>query len=167
MKINFSLNNENIVVDTSPDTALSAILRENGIFSAKKGCDKGFCGACTVLLNNRPVPSCIVPVAMVRNSSVITLEYFCNTEDFKDIQAGFKSAGVELCGYCNAGKVFEAYDIIYKIERPDRNYIAKQVSYFPCNCTETETLVNGIILAANNRRKRLEKLSQGKVNGKK
>ena len=76
MKINFSLNNENIVVDTSPDTALSAILRENAIFSAKKGCDKGFCGACTVLLNNRPVPSCIVPVAMVRNSSVITLEFF-------------------------------------------------------------------------------------------
>lgn len=167
MKIPFTLNNEAIVLDTNPDTVLSTILRENSIFSAKKGCDKGFCGACTVLLNNNPVPSCIIPMAIVRNSSIITLEYFCNTEDFQDIDAGFKAAGIELCGYCNAGKIFEAYEIISKIEKPEKNFITKQVSHFPCNCTETAVLVNGIIMAANFRRKRLYELSIGKNNGKK
>lgn len=167
MKIPFTLNNENIVVDTNPDTALSAILRGNAIFSAKKGCDKGFCGACTVLLNNKPVPSCIIPIAVCRNASIITLEHFCNTEDYNDIQNGFRSAGVELCGYCNAGKIFEAYEIITKHEKPDRKYIAKQIFHFPCNCTESETLVNGIILAANYRRKRLEKLTEENQYGKK
>ena len=88
MKIPFILNNENIVVDTNPDTVLSKVLRENSIFSAKNGCDKGFCGACTVLLNNKPVPSCIVPMAIVKDSSIITLEYFCNTEDYNDIKEG-------------------------------------------------------------------------------
>ena len=163
MKIPFVLNNENIVIDTNPDTKLSTILRENLIFSAKKGCDKGFCGACTVLLNNKPVPACIVPIASVRNASVITLEYFCNTEDYQDIKAGFKAAGIELCGYCNAGKIFEAYEILSKHTRPEKQNITKQVSHFPCNCTETAALVNGIILAANHKIKRL----QGKANGKK
>lgn len=157
MKIPFILNNESIVLDTEPDTVLSTILRENSIFSAKKGCDKGFCGACTVLLNNKPVPSCIVPVALIKNASIITLEYFCHTDDYQDIKAGFKAAGIELCGYCNAGKIFEAYEIISKQEKPEKKFIAKQVSHFPCNCTETEALINGIILSANYRRKRLGK----------
>ena len=175
MIIDFTLNNEKIVVDTNPDTKLSVILRENAIFSAKKGCDKGFCGACTVLLNGKPIPSCITPISMVRGGIITTLEHFCNTEDYQDIKTGFNSAGVELCGYCNAGKIFEAYEIISKHEKPEKEFISKQVSYFPCNCTETETLVNGIILSANNRRKRLStkiaektpiKLS-GKTYGKK
>jgi len=166
MKIPFILNNENIVVDTNPDTVLSKVLRENSIFSAKNGCDKGFCGACTVLLNNKPVPSCIVPMAIVKDSSIITLEYFCNTEDYNDIKQGFKAAGIDLCGYCNAGKIFEAYEIILKFERPEKAFVSKQVSHFPCNCTETAVLVNGILMAANFRRKRLSETQTGKENGK-
>ena len=57
-----------------------------------------------------------------------------DTEDYQDIKAGFNSAGVELCGYCNAGKIFEAYEIISKHEKPEKEFISKQVSYFPCNC---------------------------------
>ncbi|MEE0999674.1 MAG: 2Fe-2S iron-sulfur cluster-binding protein [Treponemataceae bacterium] len=167
MKIPFILNNENIVVDTNPDTVLSTILRENAIFSAKKGCDKGFCGACTVLLNNKPVPSCIVPMAIVKDSTIITLEYFCNTEDYQDIKNGFKAADIELCGYCNAGKIFEAYEIISKFDRPEKSFVTKQVSHFPCNCTETAVLVDGILLAANYRRKRLSENTTGKDHGKK
>ena len=166
MIIDFTLNNEKIVVDTNPDTKLSIVLRENAIFSAKKGCDKGFCGACTVLLNNKPIPSCITPISMVRGGSITTLEYFCNTEDYQDIKAGFTSAGVELCGYCNAGKIFEAYEIILKFEKPEKAFISKQVSHFPCNCTETAVLVNGILMAANFRRKRLSEKQIGKENGK-
>ena len=145
MKIPFILNNENIVVDTNPDTVLSKVLRENSIFSAKNGCDKGFCGACTVLLNNKPVPSCIVPM---------------------DIKQGFKAAGIDLCGYCNAGKIFEAYEIISKFEKPEKAFVSKQVSHFPCNCTETAVLVNGILMAANFRRKRLSETQTGKEYGK-
>ena len=66
MKIPFTLNSEDIILDAEPDTKLLQLLRDNGIFSVKDGCKKGSCGSCTVLMDGKPVPSCIIPSAAVR-----------------------------------------------------------------------------------------------------
>ena len=64
------------------------------------------------------------------------------------------------------GKFEEAYEIISKFEKPEKAFVSKQVSHFPCNCTETAVLVNGILMAANFRRKRLSETQTGKEYGK-
>ena len=155
MKIPFILNSENIILDAEPDTKLLQLLRDNGIFSVKNGCKEGSCGACTVLMDGKPVPSCIIPSAAVRHSSIETLEYFMRSKDYSDIDAGFRQAGVKLCGYCNAGKIFAAWSIISTDARPARETVIKVARYFPCRCTDTETLASGIMMAATARRKRI------------
>lgn len=155
MKIPFTLNSENIILDAEPDTKLLQLLRDNGFFSVKDGCKKGRCGSCTVLLDGNPVPSCIIPSAAVRHTSVETLEHFMKSPDYADIEAGFKQAGVELCGYCNAGKIFATWSIISRDPRPTKENVIKAARFFPCRCTDAETLTSGIIMAAAIRRKRL------------
>lgn len=148
MKVPFTLNDEDIILDAEPETKLLVLLRENGIISVKEGCRKGRCGACTVLIDGRPVPSCIIPAAAVRHAEVQTLEHFMKTLEYRNIEVGFRQAGVTLCGYCNAGKIFAAWSIISQDPRPVKENIMKTVSHFPCRCTDAETLTNGILAAA-------------------
>lgn len=155
MKVPFRLNDEDIILDAEPDTKLLNLLRNNGFFSVKDGCKQGRCGSCTVLMDSKPVPSCIIPSAAVRHSNVETLEHFMKTQDYSDIEVGFRQAGVELCGYCNAGKILTAWSIISTDPRPAKENVMKTVRFFPCRCTDAETLATGIVMAAVARRKRI------------
>lgn len=162
MKIPFSLNDKEIVIDAEPDKKLLYILRDNNLFSVKCGCEEGYCSSCTVLLDNKPVPTCIVPIASIRGRKIVTLEYFQKTKDYEDIDNGFKKAGIHLCGFCNTGKIFTAYQIISKTARPTKEHILKEISQLECKCTNRDILVNGILLAASLRRERFSGLPHGK-----
>ncbi|MBQ0166999.1 MAG: 2Fe-2S iron-sulfur cluster binding domain-containing protein [Treponema sp.] len=162
MKIPFTLNGDDIVIDSEPDEKLINILRDSGNFSVKCGCNSGSCGSCTVLLNDKPVPSCLISAAAIRDCKVVTLDAFKKTPFWKDIDAGFRQSDVHLCGYCDAGKVFAAYDIIKVNRRPTKEDVIAIMKQFPCKCCETETLANSIIFAAAAHKKR----TAGKQNGK-
>lgn len=174
MKIPIKLNGENIVLDVPSGRMLLDVLRERGLVLAKCGCTslvhrtrsgkkqghgygaRQICGACTVLLDGVPVPSCIVPVAIARDSEVITLEYFAKTPAYSDIIRGFKIAGVELCGFCNAGKIFAAeYLLRTKTKKalvlPSLKTIYEGISFLSPCCTSMKQLSEGIIHAFNNR----------------
>lgn len=156
MKIPLYINDVSVVLDTAPDVLLNTVLRENSILSPKKGCEKGFCGLCTVLIDNKPVPSCIVPIASVRGCRIVTLEHFRKTDDYKDIEKAFKTAKLELCGYCNAAKIFAAYEVICKYPYPTYEKIYSYVTHFKCNCCETESLIKAIGMASVFRTRRLQ-----------
>lgn len=162
MKIPFILNGDDIVIDSEPDEKLINILRDSGNFSVKCGCNTGNCGSCTVLVDDKPVPSCLLTAAAVRDCVVVTLEAFKKTTFWKDIESGFKQNGVHLCGYCDAGKIFATYDLIRSGERPEKEYVMDIMKQFPCKCCETEVLANGVLAAATSRKKRMT----GKQNGK-
>lgn len=147
MKISLTLNSEKITLDYSPDKTLMNILRDQGCLSIKSGCGKGFCGSCTVLMDGNPVPSCKVPLGLARNSEIITLEYFTKTSEYKSIMSGFKKAGISLCGYCNAGKIFGTYRILCMAKKMEREDIAQELkSLSPC-CVDMDTLINGVAYA--------------------
>lgn len=148
MKIALTLNNSPIVIDADPSEMLIVVLRKLKYFSVKLGCSPRNCGVCTVLLNDRAVPSCRLPVGLVRDSDVVTLEYFEQTEFYKDIMKGFEMAGIHLCGYCNAGKIFAAYEIIKYQSRPTRESIYEFISHLDDCCVERDTLINGILHAS-------------------
>ncbi|MCR5319446.1 MAG: ferredoxin [Treponema sp.] len=188
MKIPVNLNEEQTVLDAIPSEPLLNVLRRMGIFSVKCGCQDGFCGNCMVLLNGKPVPSCQIPCGIVRDNNVTTLEFFTNPkkkeailnddkkakkpspqkptdfteEDFllyKDIISGFSEAEIHLCGYCNAGKIFTAYYILKNTPRPSASKIMDHIKDLNCCCTDTLSLLNGILKASAIRESREEKNS--------
>ena len=156
MKIPVTLNGNKTILDAHADESLMKVLHKNGCPSVKSGCSGGFCGACTILLDDRPAAACKIPAGIVRNSDIVTLDYFVKTEEYSIIMNGFQKAGIKLCGYCTAGKVFSAYQILKASKMPTRQEITDYVkSLSPC-CTDLETLVNGILYSIQiaNRRQR-------------
>lgn len=147
MKIPLTLNDKKIVLEAEPDEKLINILRREKLFSVKHGCAKGFCGACTVLLDGKPVPSCIIPVGIIRDGSIVTLEHFKTDPLYNDIMTGFKKAGIHLCGYCDAGKIFCAYEVLINYYRPDQNQLYSAINTYDCCCTDRDQLANGILYA--------------------
>ena len=115
MKIKFELNGHPIEVDENPRKKLSEFLRQNNYFSVKKGCGHGSCNSCTILVNDEPMLSCIIPLAKIINSKITTLEHFMKSDDYEDIEKAFKELDINFCGFCNAGKIFTTYQIIKNI----------------------------------------------------
>lgn len=144
MKIQFNLNEKDITVETQADTSLMEVLRDLGCNSVKYGCGSGICGSCTVLLNNKPVSSCKIPVALVHTSSIVTLESFSKTEEYQFIIKGFEKAGIKLCGYCNSGKIFTAYSLLQYKTIPKTDEIEKKFKNLSPCCTDTNSLVAGL-----------------------
>lgn len=149
MKIPVTLNGDKTTLEAPCDESLRNVLRENGCLSIKKGCSKGQCGSCSILMDGKIVASCKIPAGIAMNSDIITLEYFSRTEEYKSIMEGFQKAGITLCGYCNAGKIFSAYQFLNTPRKLTRNEIKSMVENLSPCCTELDTLVNGIIYAIN------------------
>ncbi|MDR3130728.1 MAG: 2Fe-2S iron-sulfur cluster binding domain-containing protein [Treponema sp.] len=156
MKVNFILNGEDVAIHAEADERLLDILRGSfKLLGAKAGCLSGRCGACFVIINNKVVPSCIVPAFRVRNSEIITIEGFSQTDEYYDIDAGFSRAGVECCGYCDSGKILSVGALLERIARPSREEILSAFTGIRCRCTEPESIVEGVLIAADIRQRRL------------
>ena len=162
MKIPVILNNEKIILSAEPSENLLTVLRREKFYSVKCGCEKGVCGNCMVLLNDKPVPSCSIPVGIIRDSRIITLEALKNDPVYQDIITGFNQAGLHLCGYCNAGKILTAWKILQDKQRPEINTIRNSIKGLALCCTDYDSLANGILYAVAAKHKR-----EGKQNGKK
>ena len=147
MKIPIIINNTKTVIESQPDKSLLSVLRSMKLFDTKTGCAQGICGNCTILLNGKPVPSCKIPVAIVKDQTVTTLEYFKQTEIYSNIIKGFSKAGIKMCGYCNAGKIFAAYSIITSGKKPVKQFIYEHIKNLSLCCTDIKTLAEGIIYA--------------------
>ncbi|MDR2071450.1 MAG: 2Fe-2S iron-sulfur cluster binding domain-containing protein [Treponema sp.] len=156
MTINFILNGEDEAIHCEADGRLLDILRGSfNLLGTKTGCLSGRCGVCFVILNSKVVPSCIVPAFRVRNSEIITIEGFSQTTEYQDIVTGFSRAGVECCGYCDSGKILAAGVLLERIPRPSRNDVLAAFTGIRCRCTEPESLVEGVLAAADIRQRRL------------
>ena len=147
MKIPVILNGTKTILEANAEDSLMKGLHKNACLTVKNGCGQGFCGSCTVLLNDIPVGSCKIPVGIVKGNDIVTLDYFAKTEEYELIMQGFNKAGIKLCGYCNAGKIFAAYQILKMPKIPTREEISESVKNLAPCCTDLDTLVNGIIHA--------------------
>lgn len=155
MIVSFTLNGEAVSVRTDPDQRLIEILRTNfGLTAAKRNCLKGSCGACSVLLNGRLVPSCMVQAFAVKDQSVMTLEGFSKTWDYIDIERGFLRAGAKPCGYCAAGKILATQALLEENPEPDDREILDAFTGIRCRCTHYPTLIHAVRLSAEIRSRR-------------
>ena len=162
MKIPVILNGKKTVLDAEPSEKLITVLRRMKIYSVKCGCMEGHCGNCMLLLNDEPVVSCRIPVGIIRDAQIVTIEYFKNSPIYRDIIQGFNQAGMHLCGYCTSGKVFTAYGVLKKYYRPDLKQLYSAIKGIDCCCVDKDTFANGILYAVAAKHTRENKNSNAK-----
>ena len=119
-----------------------------GLTGTKQGCELGDCGACTVLLDDKPVNSCLVLAAQVDGSRVTTIEGLARNGKLHPIQQAFVEAGAIQCGYCTPGMVLKAKALLDTNPKPTRREIREAMVGNLCRCTGYFKIVNAIEKAA-------------------
>lgn len=134
--ITFQLNGKETTVSIEPQETLLRMLRERLLLTGTKmGCEESECGACTVLIDGRPINSCTVPAAKVHGKTVITIEGLSYDEDLSFVQKSFVEAGAVQCGFCIPGVMLSAKALLDKYDRPTDEQIRSELSGHLCRCT--------------------------------
>ena len=134
--ITFNLNGKDTTVAVEPQETLLRLLREKLLLTGTKmGCEESECGACTVLIDGRPVNSCTVPAAKVSGKKVVTIEGLDYDEDLSFVQQSFVEAGAVQCGFCIPGVILSAKALLDKYDHPTDEQIRSELSGHLCRCT--------------------------------
>ena len=143
--VSFNLNGEDIQVLAEPNRTLLDLLRDDlGLTGTKKGCEAGECGACTVLLDGRPVNSCITLVAEVEGCRVITVEGVAQDGQLTPLQRQFIDKWAFQCGYCTAGMIMSAKALLDRNPHPTEQEIREAIEGNLCRCTGYVKIVEAI-----------------------
>jgi aerobic carbon-monoxide dehydrogenase small subunit len=155
MNIKFKLNGKNVAVEAPGGERLIDLLRERlNLVGTKEGCGKGECGACTVLLDNKPVCSCLILVSQVIGRKVMTIEGVESDARLKEVQNAFEQTGSVQCGFCTPGMVLSAVALLNDNPKPSRDEIKRALSGNLCRCTGYEKIFDAVELAADNKQKK-------------
>jgi len=135
-QIRFMLNGEEVDVSFAPYKTLLEVLREDlGHTGTKHGCELGECGACAVLLDGKPVLSCLVLALECSGRKVLTVEGLCSDGRLHPLQDAFADLGAAQCGYCTPGILVTAKALLDANPHPNRDEIREAVSGNLCRCT--------------------------------
>ncbi len=133
--ISFKLNGKKAEIVTDPNATLLWVLRNQlELTGTKYGCGTGFCGACTVLVDNETVRSCSVPVSDVAGKSVITIEGLAQKGKLHPVQQAFVDHDALQCGYCTPGMILTAVALLKKNPVPTRLQIVEGMEDNLCRC---------------------------------
>ena len=145
MNITLNLNNQPQKLKINPGQRLIDWLRvEVNLTGTKEGCGEGECGACTVLLNEKPVNSCLVLMGQLNNDSIITIEGIRQTEYGQKLIDSFIKHGAVQCGFCTPGMIVMAYSLIQKKQPVTIEKIKEQISGNLCRCTGYKKIISAI-----------------------
>ena len=135
-QIRLALNGEEIDVSFAPYKTLLEVLREDlGHTGTKHGCELGECGACAVLLDGRPVLSCLVLALECDGRQVLTVEGLGTDGNLHPLQDAFADLGAAQCGYCTPAILVTAKALLDQNPHPSRNQIREALSGTLCRCT--------------------------------
>lgn len=145
MKITFKLNNKSVHAECRPNTRLLDLLREDlGMTGTKEGCGIGECGACTVLVDNEAVNSCLLLAVQVNGKEVLTVEGLAQNGKLHPLQQSFLEAGAVQCGYCTPGMLLSAYALLRQNPNPTENEIKEAIAGNLCRCTGYKQIITAI-----------------------
>ena len=144
-EIEFKLNGDVKRAHVEPNDVLLDVLRGDfGIKSPKVGCDRGDCGACTVLLNGRTVRSCLVLAVEADGAEIATLEGAGARKWVGRLQKAFHEKNAFQCGFCAPGVILSAAELLEKKKRPPEREIKEAIAGNLCRCTGYEPIVEAI-----------------------
>ena len=145
MQIEVSVNNKKVIKEISPSKRLIDFLREELFLTGtKEGCGEGECGACTVLVNNKPVNSCLLLAAQVQNKDILTIEGLRETKIGKKLIVSYTELGAVQCGFCTPGLIVISYSLLKELKNPSLEAIKKTISGNLCRCTGYQKVVKAI-----------------------
>jgi len=149
--IRFELNGKKTEILLDPKLTLLWVLKTQfGLTGTKFGCGIGFCGACTVLINNEPVRSCSVPVSEVAGKKVITIEGLAPKGNLHPVQQAFIEHDALQCGYCTPGMIMQTVSLLMKNPNPSEQEIAHGLEENLCRCGAHVRIVKAVQTAAKN-----------------
>ncbi|RLB33813.1 MAG: (2Fe-2S)-binding protein [Deltaproteobacteria bacterium] len=144
--INVTINGVEYELGVKPNLTLLDLLRyEVGLTGTKKGCETGECGACTVILDGKPVTSCLVLAVQAKGKKILTIEGLEKDGNLHPIQQAFVDKGAIQCGFCTSGMILSAKHLLEQNPSPSEAEIRKSISGNLCRCTGYQKIVQAII----------------------
>jgi xanthine dehydrogenase YagT iron-sulfur-binding subunit len=135
LKLRTTVNRQPVEIDVDPRTSLLDLLRERlALTGAKKGCDHGQCGACTVHVDGRRVASCLTLAAKVAGREVTTIEGLSDGEALHPMQQAFIDHDALQCGYCTPGQIMAAVALVKEGNATSKERIREYMSGNICRC---------------------------------
>jgi putative selenate reductase molybdopterin-binding subunit len=149
MNINLTLNGNPVSLTVKPNETLMQALRRNAMFSVKHGCETGECGSCSVLVDGKPMPTCITLAAQADGKSITTLESLATGKrDLHPLQQAFIETGAIQCGYCTPAQMLCAKALLDKNPTPSEDEVRESIAGVLCRCTGYVKPVEAIMRAA-------------------
>ena len=128
-----------------PHWTLADVLRDElGLTGTKKGCDKGECGACTVIVDGEAILSCLVLAIQMQGKRILTIEGLSQEGRLDALQDAFVQYGAIQCGYCTPGMIMTASALLSKNSRPSEEEIKKALSGNLCRCTGYVKIIEAV-----------------------
>jgi carbon-monoxide dehydrogenase small subunit len=147
--VRFTVNGDPVEVAVEPGTTLLECLREElHLTGSKQGCDKGDCGACTVLLDGRAVLACITLAHAVAGRVVVTIEGLADGARLHPLQEAFDTEGAAQCGFCTPGMIMSAAALIEQNAQPSREEVREALAGNLCRCTGYTKILDAVVKAA-------------------
>ena len=149
MEAQLNINGKTVKVSFTPEEHLLYTLRQNGFTEVKSGCKEGECGACLVLLNGKPVNSCLMFTASVlEEDKLLTVKGIGDLHEPHVIQEAFVDSGAVQCGFCTPGIVLASYALLQENLTPTEEEVKKAMDGNLCRCTGYVKIIEAVQLAA-------------------
>ncbi len=149
MRLSFTLNGKTVDCEARHNLSLLDLLRtELGVTSVKKGCEQGECGACTLLLDGRPVTSCLVLAPQVEGRSVTTIEGLEEDSIMVELRGDFMENGAVQCGFCTPGMLLSGYALLKENPKPTKEEVQVAIEGNICRCTGYVKILEAILAAS-------------------
>jgi carbon-monoxide dehydrogenase small subunit len=146
--ITLTVNGRTHEIALDPNTTLLAALRDLGYTDVKNGCEQGECGACAVLLNGRPVNSCMVLAWQADGAEIVTNSGLGTVDKPHPIQEAFADAGAVQCGFCTSGMIISTKALLDRNPDPTNAEIREALSGNLCRCTGYGQIIAAVRLSA-------------------
>jgi carbon-monoxide dehydrogenase small subunit len=147
--LSMKVNNQPVTVEIEPDELLVDVLRDRlGLTGTKIGCSEGECGACTVIMDGKPVLSCLLPALRAQGREITTIEGLAHGETLHPLQQAFVEVGAVQCGYCIPGFIMSAKALLDVNPHPTRDEIKEAIAGNLCRCTGYIKIIEAIEAAA-------------------
>ncbi len=159
MKLHVRINGEARELEIAPGAVLGDVLRQLGLTGTKMGCREGHCGSCMVLVNGKPMNSCLLLAAKVEGAEITTIEGLGDVRNPHPIQEAFVEAGAVQCGFCTPGMIISTKALLDNEPHPSLERVREALSGNLCRCTGYAKIFDAVRIAEH-------KLAKASGNGK-
>ena len=149
MDLELTVNGRHITVAVEPDETLLHVLRERlSLTGTKEGCDEGECGACTVMVDDRPLNSCLLPAMAVAGAQVVTVEGLAGSDGLlSPLQQAFVDNFAVQCGFCTPGLLVTLTALLAGNPEPSEDEIRTALVGNLCRCTGYAAIIDAVMAA--------------------